>query len=130
MNHTEGRLTALGPEIYRDDGTQVCFIEPVFPFEECAADASRLVACWNYCDQIETDYLEVSSATEDFDRKQNALFSQSERIKKVQKERDEALDVLRMVGGDIATTLYRLDKETEARVNAILAKHQKVNHEE
>ncbi len=41
-------------ELLRDDGTTLC----AFDTEPTAADARRLVACWNACDGIDTKYLE------------------------------------------------------------------------
>jgi hypothetical protein len=121
MSHTEGKLTVHNAMRIKDEnGVSVATLAISPNSDEISeANARRLVACWNACAGIPTDALETHDI---FCAQTNVGLKNTE----LKQERDEALDVLRTVGSDIATTIYRLDKETEACVNAILAKHQKV----
>ena len=85
MSHTEGKLRADGTEIYREDGTQMCFVEMCYPFEECSADARRLVACWNEHDGLVHDNA----------RLYESLNSEMRARIEAEKERDELVKALR-----------------------------------
>ena len=118
--HTPGRLVVRGGySIYTTDGTPVadtCLTASIPDNDE--ANARRLVACWNACEGIDTEYLEGDDSLPHYARRLMA-------------QRDELLAALRMVmacAGDISAAPDGLlemalddgDEETRRQANAFL----------
>lgn len=122
MSHTTKQLRAEDCYIYEVAGDYVASTESAFKEEEEEqAIARRLVACWNACQGIETESLESGLQRETKPIAFLALRNMDlfDKTKILEKERDEALDVLR----ELAHGEYT--DELGNRAVAILAKRQK-----
>lgn len=126
LSHTEGKLFATGNYVRTLNGALV-FISSIAvrKQEEAEADARRLVACWNMCDGKSTDQIEKMIEVG------NNLEKVMDYAYQTVLERDEALGVLRglLSSPDGGTYRMRPENETVKKAKAVLAKHQKVNHE-
>ena len=99
MSHTQGKLTVseigVGFELDDEKGRciaqtqQLCAIKNAEDHDERKANARRLVACWNACDGISTESLEMAAALGGLRDVSPgaAVFSQ----------RDELLEALQMI---------------------------------
>ena len=124
--HTQGRVKVQHPHA-GERGYEVAF-EPGLE-QLCQniteANARRLAACWNACDGISTEALEVPGII------QQRIESACGELYEVKRQRDELLAALRMVmacAGDISAAPDGLlemalddgDEETRRQANAFL----------
>lgn len=62
--HTQGKLSVLGQASIIDDKDNI--LVDIFHSMTTPDDARRLVACWNVCDGLDTDYIEYAARTNNF----------------------------------------------------------------
>jgi len=120
--HTKGKLT-ISPDlrwIIGSDGNRVGSTGGALTrsLDQNEANARRLVACWNYCDPVETEDLELTDYGKDADRSLALVRLAEEREKKMRNQRDELVNVLRK-----ADAAAFFDEELDDEITAILAKY-------
>lgn len=87
--HTPGRLKAIKHSIYSDDdGHSVAMTFLISQSEHDEANARRLVACWNACEDITTAELEEIATT-------GGMLGPREDVARIAKHRDELLAALK-----------------------------------
>lgn len=108
--HTPGRLKVFSayatPEIRTQDDA---FVANTSPYNE--ANARRLVACWNACEGIDTEYLEGDESLPHYARR-------------LMTQRDELLAALKQVRGEVqymasgmTHSVWRTKQAQEAMAN-------------
>lgn len=128
MSHTEGKLNADGALIKNENGEMVAATTMIASDEGSPSaheeNARRLVACWNACEGLATEALELMPNT------MNQVFS----IANPKQERDELLEALKNCVGPLM--LYQsygwsdrngLIKETQAILSRYQAESKEKN---
>lgn len=149
MEHTQGKLTFRGFSIYAADGktpvADTCLTASVAQHDE--ANARRLVACWNACEGVSTEWLEAQTdpdSEELFGKVaplDKRLQSAMQEIAALKAQRDELLAGLQLAYiamqhmGNVLNNIDAVDEEEDAQhdaafeaVAALIAKHKEAIH--
>jgi len=149
MEHTQGKLTFRGFSIYAADGktpvADTCLTASVAQHDE--ANARRLVACWNACEGVSTEWLEAQTdpdSEELFGKVaplDKRLQSAMQEIAALKAQRDELLAGLQLAYiamqhmGNVLNNIDAVDEEEDAQhdaafeaVAALIAKHKEASH--